>query len=877
LLVFFASLCCGEREPQLAGDVEKLDVVVILRSDDSLLPLQASIRSLYKMQERVDSVSVAVPRWSQFSSDASKHLRLLKTMERLSLEVGQSIECFESKEHAGSFSLQSQLLLSRDNEQQDDVADQEQVDQEDSVDDKQAEEQVDVDEQQDAVVEEQVDSDEQEIVDEQQDAVDEKQAEVDEQRELDEQLWKLILGSQRYVLVLEDVVVAESDVDALVALLDADESVGAVGCLVLTEDDEVFSAGVMYGVEAFVNRNEREWSYRRIDRNVVRPHHRWRGARESNEGAQSAGDVDALSTAMLLVRTDDVRALGSLDLDASSALYTGAVLSTRLLDERGRRSLRYEPACIGRYVGALPMRRAHENAKELSEHDDALVDRYGDARWRALVERHYVLRRAANATNGDDDDGDNDDVVVFDNELSLFSGGADAMANRTPSLLWAMECSGGATRGFTMEAIDFVMALSDGRLPLHIHAQQWTACRQEVIDELPEYVWATLMRAESTLIDAERPLVVVVHKDPGRYRATLEDIDRLQRLERFRDASPAMPRYVVGRSMFETDRVPRDWVSTCNRVDVVSELWLPSHFNVASFERSGVKAHKLHVVEQAIDTRHFAPAPAEANARRATMLPDAGDVNLLSVFKFEARKRWPMLLDALADVLADADDDDGARRRVRLYLRTSINDDARQQLDEFVCAQPRRKATLLRDAVRLLADNMAYADMPALYGAADAFVLPSAGEGFGRPIVEAMALALPTVATRWSGIDYIDEHNAMPLDVVELVVADGVGSADNEQHQWALPDASQLRWHLRAIIHAHPSAELAELGKRARATVVERFSHAAVASRVFERLQAIYDDRLAKPAHSCTGEHAEALAFHSPFNRSTHSIKIVDL
>ena len=42
--------------------------------------------------------------------------------------------------------------------------------------------------------------------------------------------------------------------------------------------------------------------------------------------------------------------------------------------------------------------------------------------------------------------------------------------------------------------------------------------------------------------------------------------------------------------------------------------------------------------------------------------------------------------------------------------------------------------------------------------AADAFVLPSRGEGWGRPHVEAMAMGLPVIATNWSGpTAYLDE------------------------------------------------------------------------------------------------------------------------
>jgi glycosyltransferase involved in cell wall biosynthesis len=51
----------------------------------------------------------------------------------------------------------------------------------------------------------------------------------------------------------------------------------------------------------------------------------------------------------------------------------------------------------------------------------------------------------------------------------------------------------------------------------------------------------------------------------------------------------------------------------------------------------------------------------------------------------------------------------------------------------------------------LLEDELPLMNLPRLYTGADAFVLPSRGEGWGRPHIEAMAMGLPTIATNWSG------------------------------------------------------------------------------------------------------------------------------
>jgi glycosyltransferase involved in cell wall biosynthesis len=58
---------------------------------------------------------------------------------------------------------------------------------------------------------------------------------------------------------------------------------------------------------------------------------------------------------------------------------------------------------------------------------------------------------------------------------------------------------------------------------------------------------------------------------------------------------------------------------------------------------------------------------------------------------------------------------------------------------------------------------------------ADAFVLPTRGEGWGRPIVEAMSMGLPVIATFWSGMTaYMTVNNSYPIDI------DGVESISGE-------------------------------------------------------------------------------------------------
>lgn len=66
--------------------------------------------------------------------------------------------------------------------------------------------------------------------------------------------------------------------------------------------------------------------------------------------------------------------------------------------------------------------------------------------------------------------------------------------------------------------------------------------------------------------------------------------------------------------------------------------------------------------------------------------------------------------------------------------------------------------------------HLAQSVFPRLYKSADAFVLPTRGEGWGLPIAEAMAMSLPVLATNWSGpTAYLDSSVGYPLGVEGLV------------------------------------------------------------------------------------------------------------
>jgi len=120
--------------------------------------------------------------------------------------------------------------------------------------------------------------------------------------------------------------------------------------------------------------------------------------------------------------------------------------------------------------------------------------------------------------------------------------------------------------------------------------------------------------------------------------------------------------------------------------------------------------------------------------------------------------------------------------------------------------QARRKAAELglEDNVVFLGE-VAEADVPALYAGAELFLFPSLYEGFGLPVLEAMACGTPVVCSNTSSLPEIVGEAAItfdPVDVAEMAGAIAKALADEglrrEMVEQGLAQASKFSWERTA-------------------------------------------------------------------------------
>jgi len=160
----------------------------------------------------------------------------------------------------------------------------------------------------------------------------------------------------------------------------------------------------------------------------------------------------------------------------------------------------------------------------------------------------------------------------------------------------------------------------------------------------------------------------------------------------------------------------------------------------------------------------------------------------LCVATFEPRKNHALLFRALAEL------DDPSARLVLVGKRGWKHEDMQQALARSGVAEQ-----------VMILENVANADLPAIYSGAELFLFPSLYEGFGFPILEAMACGTPVLASNASSLPEVaggaarllptDDASAWAAAIREL--RDDAAAGDTMRRR-GLERARELTWERTA-------------------------------------------------------------------------------
>lgn len=271
-------------------------------------------------------------------------------------------------------------------------------------------------------------------------------------------------------------------------------------------------------------------------------------------------------------------------------------------------------------------------------------------------------------------------------------------------------------------------------------------------------------------------------------------------------------KYRIGYTMLEVSGIPQDWVLQANAMD---EVWVPSTFNLETFVNSGVRK-PVYVMPLGVNPDYFNP---KVRAYRPSPR-----YTFLSIFEWGERKAAEVLLRAYHRAFSRKDD-------VLLLLKVMNNDPGVDVYKEIA------NLGLPADGppvVMLYNQDLPVHQMGSLYRSADCFVLPTRGEGWGMPVIEAMACGLPVIATNWSAhVDFMDESVAYPLNVAELIPAKAK-CPYYEGFVWAQPDEEHLIHLMRHVYQERDEATAK--GELASQRVIDKWNWRQAAQKIKDRL-----------------------------------------
>lgn len=282
---------------------------------------------------------------------------------------------------------------------------------------------------------------------------------------------------------------------------------------------------------------------------------------------------------------------------------------------------------------------------------------------------------------------------------------------------------------------------------------------------------------------------------------------------------------------WEYGALPKAWVEASANVD---EFWVPSPTVRAMYLHSGIAPEKVRVVPNGVDTRKFRPDA------RPLALPTKKKFKFLFVGGTIFRKGPDILLEAFSEAFTSADD-------VCLVIKDFGGDSFyRGQTAEAAIRALQQKPG--SPEILYLPGEISSRQMPSLYAACHCLVLPYRGEGFGMPVLEAMACGLPVIVTAGGATDsFVPADAGWKIPSTGLRLTDRVGDIPLVKPGWMLQPGKPYLAEILKMAASHPD-ECRRRGANGRAAVERQYDWNDIAAGVAHRLKELAQRAVNSPA-----------------------------
>lgn len=205
----------------------------------------------------------------------------------------------------------------------------------------------------------------------------------------------------------------------------------------------------------------------------------------------------------------------------------------------------------------------------------------------------------------------------------------------------------------------------------------------------------------------------------------------------------------------------------------------PSQATADEAERwAGRPSGEIVVSYHGVDLDRFTPAARRGEADMRSRLGLGSEGYLAFVGTVEPRKNVPALLDAVVEL-------DAGRGPVRLFLAggPGWDEDAVRRLSQPPADAPFRWLGYVDEDL-----------LPAFLASADLVAYPSEGEGFGLPVLEAMAAGVPVVTTDRLAVPEVGGDAVVYAEPTREGLVDAIGGLlDDPRRRRAIGEAGRAR------------------------------------------------------------------------------------
>jgi len=246
--------------------------------------------------------------------------------------------------------------------------------------------------------------------------------------------------------------------------------------------------------------------------------------------------------------------------------------------------------------------------------------------------------------------------------------------------------------------------------------------------------------------------------------------------------------------VFETTKPPDFIMDVCKSAD---QVWVPTSWGRDVLLSQGLDRGHVQVVHEGVNSDVFYPRLG---------LNSSDPFIFLFVGKYETRKCLEETMQAFAQVYRDD-------TTVQLVIKTG-----------YFLQDPERCTRLMQlhtdlgcNNIQIIYSGVTGQDMWNLYRGANAFVLPSRGEGWGLPLIEAAAMGVPIISTCWSGpTEFLDLCRTSTIAVdfeLEPVHCDEhkmySPTQDGDYGIWANPQVDSIARAMTIVRGSYPEYQAA--------------------------------------------------------------------